>query len=1405
MLQNMGTVHSTPKDDLQYISKNTKALRQSLRNSPQNITKERKESLIKHLADNSTHVSRLHGIKQDKIDTVLNEISDTLKEVLVIEPSDLDSAAIESDSFVHVPISRRNRQSTGSLKSLSPRRTQNINNSSAPSIREIEAKLIDLKNEIKTAINNMDSKQLRMYEKTLKIMASDMESFHVEDDTPLKQRKDAISKNITRLFGKVNKALNEAGKNNNSQNLTKQEVKAKSIQELNNIELQLAESESLLDKMIKDKTTSNFASVRNNVAKANEKLTKVYIVDDEVKEKYRALYQKASETLKTLDNIMSKREFESKLSKAVETLERIVKNFNLDTNTEETRKSLDTLQESVNNITEINESSRRKKRELLSRIAGHISTIDQLSKKSDDSKTIQQIVEENVVLRKKLKSSDKEYTVIDQFINYWSNIRNNFDLNDYSRLSLLRIDEVLDEMQASIHSMRLGIANKCETYPPTKLFTKSQSVPKLDTYRSSTDSSENRIIKTKVRMLNASTPELVQIGKPVETSRFSKIEEVRRNVYYIKEKLDDTQNRHALRRKLEEYLKSMKDYSTDSNKGLANNANVVYKEIMELLYTLQLMEFKERVDETTKKSREFSGSKYEKGFDDIKGEIEELNNSIKTLNIPDHYQYLVQEKDQLLEELSHSVQALDHRPAFYQQQNELEVKEIKDKLQELNDKVKRFSGTYRGVLYNSIERDLNKLLLTIGDTVEDNSTTDQIKNDIERLLKILEQRSSLAQSFRTSKVDGALNEDQVGLNKIKTDLMHIKNDLDRTPDDNILNFIRLHSRLELVSLELGQIPNKANEHVEKEKEILSNEVSTLKVVVDAKITLGQQPVTQWPDRELSVDNVSYPKNDINKEMEKFEKKFQAIKNEIRIPNSDEDVLKYYKLVQDIKKLKDELETYRLIKNTDLYMRKLRLTDEMQYYTSALEKEAKAADDVINLEKKVDNLESLLRTNKEQDMKAMAKELQAIQNKLANHNFNLTSSNFNTRKTSVQQKTEELTQRLKEIENEEQKNKSLDEAEKKIAEIEKKVEALRPEVARFVGVQSDAKFYELDETTMRLVLVLDKLEVENIELRKRKVKLLAELHKFGEILDNKAQQTEELVEIEDLLKKISEEITQVIPNDKKNIETIKKYLKNIKIKLKTLKVDNELSERLNKCVHEYKSLSKTLASLESSKIDYFPRTSSSSASSIDYVTTIGGYASKPYSYVVKKAKQGAHFAGEKMRDITETLVPPKLPNSNPPTLEKGQNRLSKIETELNRLESSYLNPHEDAKLEEMDDLLNRYTTQLNSMIYPKGSAEFMKKQVLFEKIEAISSSIEKRTGDEYKLTQIENELNILGHHITGDLSIEQIDQVDQELIRLQIDLNKIGNKAFKSKFDACMVRLVYYFQNISDMKKSKSLQ
>lgn len=1221
----MGNPNSKPDDRVRSISREVNSLRSSLKTSKRNITKSQKEHLVETLATQSSEVSSYHGkVKRKELEGVLKSISDTMQDVLKIEPVEIDRGTVESDSFDSVSLNQRRSNSLGSLRSKS-KAAPTASRSSVPTLRDIEAKVEEMRSSVATAIANKDANLLRVYKKTLTVLAADLELIHVEKGTPAEKRKESVDKKVIALFQKVSKTINMMKKDDTQQNQAKHAKKRSAMGELVDIELKLAENESLLDKMMKQQSSADFATIRNNIVENNQRLAKVDIVDNEVKQRVVLLSQKLTEAVKNLDQIMAKREFDSKFAKSINHYERVMKNFNPKTNTRDTFDNLQSLRNSLENLEEINEATKHRKRELLTNINTSINKISELVP-SEDEKIVEEIVEDNVILRKKVKSMDKEHTVIDQFIAYWNNVKNNFNVNSYSHLSLLRIDAVLEEMQESIQDIRIEIAHKCDLNMPTNLVRKrSQSVPKLNNARNSYGSTKSvdQLIKTKARMYNLPEPQ-------IQNRRFSKIEEIKMQVYYIKEKMEEgNDNKEILKTKLEQLRTNLQDYKNDPNQAVSNNANLVSNEIIELLHQIVLEEYQGKYERLSKRVETFDGKKTDKEYDDLKYALIDLNRSLQEFNIPIQYEHLKEQKNDLESQISQTLDALLSKDSHSKFIEDDYTTELRSKLEVLSEKVKRFSGTYKGVLYNKLERELNKLLLDAGEKVKNKIWAEEIVKETERLLRILEQRSSVAQSFRANKLPESRSEEQQNMTKIKRDLLNIKREIDRTPDSKVEQFIGFQSRLDLVNFELSQINTRSNENLAKEKEIYVNETETLKNVVDAKVALSQQPAVHWPDT-FQIEPQTYPKTDINKEIEQFESAFSTIKQKITVTSYEEGAIKFAALADEINTLKENLEHYKFIRGTDLHQRQSTLLNDMQYYCDALRKEANDIKHVQNIESTSHHLQSLV--EQKRDVDSVKKQLQSLKKEVQQHNFSSDNLLLIKRQSVVQKNIDDMQSKLNELDANQQK---VEEFVTNIKKIEETIKATAVEVSVFVGLKSDNNYYRLTETLSRAIIDLDSIIVEEGNIKAKKIALLKEAQDLMTKLDERTTQTKDVTDIEEAINNLS--------TTPENSQTIQAKIREIESRIANLKVVKELIPRKNACKQKLNVLFNKTLLLNSTQDDHRQ----------------SGYVSQTYNFAVPNPLEKIE---EELSDI-QTKVQDATSMED---LKKLDEKVQKLELELSKL-------------------------------------------------------------------------------------------------------------------------------------------
>ncbi|KAG5885231.1 hypothetical protein JTB14_002659 [Gonioctena quinquepunctata] len=215
----MGNQHVKPEEKLKYINGEVSAFRESIRQQKKGTSKATQDAQYQYLVKFSKEVSSLKGrVKEKNLKRTQENISRTVTEVLskpVQErESNLDSGAVETDSFVGVPMNKRH-SSTRSITEIptkKPKSSQVTMSKHVSTLQDIEMKFKSLKPQIKTAIDNKESTQLRFHKKTIEVLATDLEMIEIYDDTPIGDRKEKLVSALTSQYQKINSAMKETEK-----------------------------------------------------------------------------------------------------------------------------------------------------------------------------------------------------------------------------------------------------------------------------------------------------------------------------------------------------------------------------------------------------------------------------------------------------------------------------------------------------------------------------------------------------------------------------------------------------------------------------------------------------------------------------------------------------------------------------------------------------------------------------------------------------------------------------------------------------------------------------------------------------------------------------------------------------------------------------------------------------------------------------------------------------------------------------------------------------------------------------------------------------------------------------------------------------------------------------------------
>ncbi|KAF7270987.1 hypothetical protein GWI33_016084 [Rhynchophorus ferrugineus] len=288
-------------------------------------------------------------------------------------------------------------------------------------------------------------------------------------------------------------------------------------------------------------------------------------------------------------------------------------------------------------------------------------------------------------------------------------------------------------------------------------------------------------------------------------------------------------------------------------------------------------------------------------------------------------------------------------------------------------------------------------------------------------------------------------------------------------------------------------------------------------------------------------------------LEELESRFENINEEVNIAWNTDEIKKCNKLSQKIRRLLNELKKNSFKNDSNLNDRKNRLIGDM----SMLIKSIEIVNYFIELQNNLTPIEELLlKTENYKDLNNLYDELQVIRNKFNEYQVSdVAIDNIRQRKAKGQQKTEELIQKLISIKH------RLNT--KEIDEIQEKVETLKSDIHLFVGIKLSNRFYELDETIIRLILSLDKLEITDESLRNRKKHLLKELHKLADMLDDYAQKTEKLLSSDKELQKVFERLKSPDVSEK-IIESSNNSIEKIAEEIRQLMKTNENVNLIERC-------------------------------------------------------------------------------------------------------------------------------------------------------------------------------------------------------------------------------------------------
>nr|CAI5844458.1 unnamed protein product [Callosobruchus analis] len=1075
----MGNEHAKPSERLRYIDREVCSMRSGLRASTRVLSKAAQEQMVQDLAKYSTEANKLRGkLKESRIDDVQRNISYAVNEILSAKPpQELDKCAVETDSIVQMPVNKRHSTSKGSLETPAKKTKANtLNKQGVPTVQDIDNKLQILKPQISVAIEGKDSRQLRVYQETIKVLATYLEMIDVPENSPLGEKKEKLIATSTGLYQKINRCMKEIRRSNDLSYLTKQNQKEKASKQLESLRHSLDGTDLLLKEAIRDEDTKRIQRAQKSLTDISEKLPSIEVTDEESKNVKLHMMDKIS-WLKKYIQQATKKGSQSDLTKAQSSYEDIIKTIasGRDEDENDVEVKLQSLQTFVGNIKEEDKNTTKQKSQLLNNIKESYALIQ--SRKCKDA------------VNRISRPPGSCLRQVEVFFNSWKCIEATLSFSMIPKDELNRIDDMLKKIQISILETRKALDE-------------------------------------------------------IQDNGFSQIDEIKTQVNYIKEKFDESQNKQHLKNKLESYVETLQGYVTHYNPATVKHASKVLEDVNELLKCMDgqnilnqrrtsiedvfenVVELQEKVEQLEKDVDLFSGKVEDEDYHNLKHRLIECRSFLENVEIPQRYDMILKQREEVLKKIYLLLHTLDKKAnnVFYE---DVAIKEMKRTLAALKEKVSRFTGAYKGVLYNKLEKELNKLLLDASEKLEDKPLADLVVKESEKYLKILEHRATKDQSFRSSK--SPKTEDEENLTRLKMDLQNIKKDIDTTPSNGINLFLGLKSRLDLVKLGLDQLKH-LDENDEHQKHILYNEVDTLKNVVDAKIALSKQSIKQWPLQESRQVRAEEELNNIEESMKKLK---GEIENFVGTTSDD----KFYELDESSIKLILEWMIWIFPKTAS-------------YTTKKSETE-----DLIQFEKDIEDIENNFDryTKSAADLEKLAERIMAMK-------VSLNSNNFNTLLKSRQKKCSgKMDEMVKQI----NRRTGKSDPEKELCRLEQQFRTVAQEINCFCGTHVDRRYYELDGSISELFSKVDTLKIpENTELYQKKHFLLKEIYNYSNVLDKKAKATEVYRTLKKRLDAVKIRLESYRGN-KDDLKVIENELKSIRNQMEQANVKDDLKRELLK--------------------------------------------------------------------------------------------------------------------------------------------------------------------------------------------------------------------------------------------------
>lgn len=701
----------------------------------------------------------------DRVQKEINICLRLLEEKVHQNERDLDEAAIESHSFINQQVTSKQKKFLDKSKK------------SYQTINQLEDSIIELEKSINTAIETENKVQFLFLEKKIHILYTDLEMITADSHTPLYEQKEYLGRQLIKYNNRLKKAKHT--ENRKSPTLPIDDTLSRNTT-IQKIQKQLQTLEAEVTSFGDTKNSSVFKKIKNDLNNCWNKLHEMKNEEDSIKKTKQQLVEKIKHVLSILKERAIKNEakfeFEKRKLREIQTdidnIEKLIESGSK-TSLEYFEETLNNLAEEIKNTMDDFEELRAIKENLLENLERIHKRLEKEDEKSINEDGFSKEKKELEGLCKKLHNSLDNLNAIDE---------DNF----------MELKAVVD-----------GISKKIEAI--TEKGKETTETPK-----------ENKLElqNGNIFLVNISFTYILLISVEKKVN-------IRDSMDNILDFLIEAENELENRNTRESFISTTEFNTFEEETEVDSKINTNEK-------TLQsIMDVDAKIQELSKEISEFSGSKKDKQYLEIRDSLETCSSIL--YSIPEsNRENITTAKREVLEQIFSLHSDLKNKlkqNANIDQNDFVQVKEIIDQVKSLKKRVDCFTGLHKNTLYIQIEESLNLQKQKLHDLTPNIKNAklklivEQTKTKITQYLQILDEKSIKATHHQSSAIRHSITYDSYKqLEEIRNTLLRIKVDMES------YNGTKKHDTFDKLTMELMN----CDEKLENIPEVDSNSVKASK-------------------------------------------------------------------------------------------------------------------------------------------------------------------------------------------------------------------------------------------------------------------------------------------------------------------------------------------------------------------------------------------------------------------------------------------------------------------------------------------------------------------------------------------------------------------------------------------------